>query len=113
MRCEFEADEGAPPAPLQNARRLDRERSVCATRVISIRAAGIEPPAPPTLPARPPHVAYDLSRSGARREGITDRLIDHISVSRVARSNVISITASSVDPSKAALPELPEALHHV
>lgn len=38
----------------------------------------------------------------ARSEAVIDNLIDHVSVQRVARSNVISITASSTDPVKAA-----------
>lgn len=37
----------------------------------------------------------------ARVEATTDNLINHVNVSRVARSNVISISASSVDPVKA------------
>ena len=61
--------------------------------------AFITPAAPSNLGARE---RADATK-GAQREAITDRLIDHISVSRVARSNVITITASSVDPSKAAL----------
>ena len=61
--------------------------------------AYITPAAPSNLDAR----ELADATSGARREAITDRLIDHIDVSRVARSNVITITAYSVDPSKAAL----------
>lgn len=38
----------------------------------------------------------------ARAEAVTDKLIDRLSVDRVARSNVIQITASSTDPAKAA-----------
>jgi len=57
----------------------------------------------PDAPA--PRDSSDLAEMAerARSEAITDRLIDHISVARIARSNVIAITASSMDPAKAAL----------
>lgn len=43
-----------------------------------------------------------LLAARAQEEAITDNLVDHISVNRIGRSNVISISASSVDPQKAA-----------
>jgi uncharacterized protein involved in exopolysaccharide biosynthesis/Mrp family chromosome partitioning ATPase len=43
-----------------------------------------------------------LAAERARSEAVTDRLIAHLNVERDGRSNVISITASSADPVKAA-----------
>jgi succinoglycan biosynthesis transport protein ExoP len=41
------------------------------------------------------------SLANLKEEALTTNLTDHLSIDRVARSNVIAITASSVDPAKA------------
>lgn len=55
----------------------------------------------------PPPVSLDPKQRAivaerAKAEAVTNNLMDHVSVERVARSNVINITASSTDPVKAA-----------
>ena len=43
-----------------------------------------------------------LAAERARNEAVTDKLVAHLNIEREGRSNVISITASSADPVKAA-----------
>ena len=56
----------------------------------------------PSVPVvRNPEEVEELN-ARAKREAVIDRLIAHLRIDRVARSNLISITASSTDPVKAA-----------
>ncbi|WP_157218507.1 GumC family protein [Flavisphingomonas formosensis] len=56
----------------------------------------------PSAPAMTDPKELAETERRAREEAIVDNLIDHVSVERVARSRVISVTASSTDPVKSA-----------
>lgn len=56
-----------------------------------------KPEAPPQSPEQ--KQAAEI----AEMEAVTDRLINHVAVERVAKSNLIRVVASSIDPDKAAM----------
>ena len=57
----------------------------------------------PKPEAEPQTSAQKQATEVAEIEGVTDRLINHVTVERVAKSNLIRVVASSNDPDKAAL----------